>query len=407
MIEPAPLSVLDDPLFADFMEEAVQLLDRFHDRLLSLETQSRGEQDRDCLDELFRAIHSLKGLASVFELSELREQSHDIETRLADIRDGHSPLDAEVLEELFQAEERLLCQIESLRASTAEAKSNVRQVVDTPGESASESGSRGGRHAGHDSIRVSAEALDRLARLAEELSQARTLFSQCHGILIAGPDDAAVNADPLAQLQSGLAWLEGIGDRLSSIISETRTTTFDRLAKRLHRVVRETARHCGKQVRLHVTGGATRLDRHLVERLAQPLTQIARNACDHGIESPDERRRVGKPVVGAIRVAAVADATGVVLSIADDGRGLDRPAIARRARERGIPLPGPIESLSDIELARLLGEPGLSTAAEVTITSGRGIGMDIVRTTVEDLGGQLAVESRPGAGVTFRLAFPR
>jgi two-component system chemotaxis sensor kinase CheA len=160
----------------------------------------------------------------------------------------------------------------------------------------------------------------------------------------------------------------------------------------------------GKRVRLVVSGEDTEIDRTVIERLSDPLTHMIRNAIDHGVESAAERMAAGKPETGVVRVSAAHRGGRIVVEVADDGRGIDRPAVRATAIRRGLILADAV--LSDEEIDNLIFAPGFSTATEVSSVSGRGVGMDVVKNSVQDLGGRIGVTSRPGEGSRFTLSLP-
>jgi two-component system chemotaxis sensor kinase CheA len=160
----------------------------------------------------------------------------------------------------------------------------------------------------------------------------------------------------------------------------------------------------GKQVVLDTTGEDTELDKTVIERVGDPLTHLVRNAVDHGIEPPEERRAAGKPAAGRLALRARQQGGNIYIEVADDGRGIDRERVRARAVNAGIV--GPDDPLTDAEILGLIFRPGLSTAEQVTEVSGRGVGMDVVRQNVEALGGSITTESVPGRGTAFRIKLP-
>ncbi|WP_425463172.1 response regulator [Luteimonas wenzhouensis] len=197
--------------------------------------------------------------------------------------------------------------------------------------------------------------------------------------------------------------------RVSSDLQEglmrTRMVPFDALVPRLRRVLRQSAQETGKQVQLKLEGSQGELDRNVLERMTAPLEHMLRNSVAHGIESPDQRRRAGKGEEGTVRIAVRREGSEVVLEVGDDGAGLDRAAIRRRAEERGLVRPG--ATLTDSDMDALIFEPGFSTAGEVSRLAGRGVGMDVVASEVRQLGGSLDITTRPGQGTTFTLRLPQ
>jgi chemosensory pili system protein ChpA (sensor histidine kinase/response regulator) len=185
----------------------------------------------------------------------------------------------------------------------------------------------------------------------------------------------------------------------------TRMVPFDALVPRLRRVVRQAAGETGKQVQLHLGGAQGELDRSVLEHMTAPLEHMLRNAVAHGIESPDARKSARKPEEGSIAIAMRREGSEVVLEIRDDGAGLDRDAIRRRAIERGLLREDAILAESDLDA--LIMEPGFSTAETVSRLAGRGVGMDVVASEVRQLGGSLDIKSKQGEGTAFTLRLPQ
>jgi two-component system chemotaxis sensor kinase CheA len=245
---------------------------------------------------------------------------------------------------------------------------------------------------GSSSVRVAAEKLDQLVNLVGELVTVEARLSE----LSARRDDAEL-----------LAVSEEIG-RLTSELRENsmsaRMLPLRNTFERFRRVVHDLGLELGKQAELEIEGAETELDKTVIDRLHDPLVHLIRNSMDHGIETPQARRNAGKPPAGAIRLSALHSGAQVLIRVSDDGRGLDAQAVRARAIEQGLVEPS--AQLSEAELHALILAPGFSTARQVTDVSGRGVGMDVVRRSVEALRGSIEIGSRPGAGVTVTLRLP-
>jgi two-component system chemotaxis sensor kinase CheA len=172
----------------------------------------------------------------------------------------------------------------------------------------------------------------------------------------------------------------------------------------MNRLVRDLARKAGKEIELVLVGAETELDRNVVEAVSDPLVHMVRNAADHGIETPEERIKAGKPRAGKLELKAFHQAGNIVIEIHDDGKGLNKAKILKKAREAGIVTDG--QELSDAEIFRLIFHAGLSTAEKITDVSGRGVGMDVVRKNVESLRGRIEISSTKGRGSTFTIRLP-
>lgn len=241
------------------------------------------------------------------------------------------------------------------------------------------------------SVRIDLAKLDRLIDGVGELVIAQAMLAQrLHGT------DAA-HCEELAMLET---LLREVQESAMSFRAQPIAAVFNRVP----RLLRELATTTGKHVRLVVSGEATELDKTVVERLGEPLTHLIRNAVDHGIEPVLDRLESGKHVEGTLTLSAEHRAGRMVIRIADDGRGIDRDRVLSKAIEKGL-VPADAQ-LTDEEIDNLIFAPGFSTAAEVSNISGRGVGMDVVRQNVKDLGGRITIESTPGKGTTFVLTLP-
>lgn len=242
------------------------------------------------------------------------------------------------------------------------------------------------------SIRVSAEKLDQLVDLVGELVTVQASLSQKAGTL---PDpDLVTIAEEVERLTSGLR------DNAMSIRMLQIGTTFSNFK----RLVRDLSNELGKQIELTTAGGETELDKTVIERLKDPLVHIIRNSLDHGIEAPAERAAVGKPETGTIHLSARHSGANVLIEIKDDGRGLSSEKIRAKAESQGIVTPD--EELKRQEIYNLIFAPGFSTAETVTDVSGRGVGMDVVKRSIEELRGSIEIDSKEGSGTTITLRLP-
>jgi two-component system chemotaxis sensor kinase CheA len=201
----------------------------------------------------------------------------------------------------------------------------------------------------------------------------------------------------LSQLTKVTRDLQDVGMRM-------RMVPVANLFQKMARMSRDLGHKSGKQLRLVLSGEATEMDRSMVEQIADPLLHMIRNAVDHGLEPPEERRRAGKPEEGTIRLSAYHEGGGIVIELADNGRGLDRDAILAKARGQG--LLGANDTLSESDIDMLIFAPGFSTAKQVTEVSGRGVGMDVVKRNLEAMHGRVTISTTPGQGTTFKIVLP-
>ncbi|MFT3978523.1 MAG: chemotaxis protein CheA, partial [Sphingomonas bacterium] len=215
----------------------------------------------------------------------------------------------------------------------------------------------------------------------------------------------------LANGASGSLVLRSISEEIERLAGELRDTMMvlrmvpvSTLFGRFRRLIHDLARETGKTIDLATEGESTEVDKTVIERLADPLVHLIRNACDHGLETPEQRAAAGKPEAGRILLSAHQAGGEVVITIRDDGRGIDRAAVRARGEAQGLIQPG--QQLSDHDLLHLIFHPGFSTAAQVTNLSGRGVGMDVVKRTIESLRGSIDIASAPGEGSTIVLRIP-
>ncbi|MBS0333187.1 MAG: chemotaxis protein CheA, partial [Proteobacteria bacterium] len=244
-------------------------------------------------------------------------------------------------------------------------------------------------------IRVDPERIDRLIDLVGELVINQAMLAQRvagHGF--APSSDVAMGLDELEQLT------RGIQDSVMAIRAQPVKSVFQRMP----RLVREVAGQTGKQVRLVMEGEATEVDKTVIERISDPITHMLRNAIDHGLESAEARLAAGKPAEGLVRLAALHRGGRIVIEVEDDGGGIDRARVRQIAIDKGLVAAD--TPLTEEETDNLIFLPGFSTAKAVSDISGRGVGMDVVRRSVQALGGRISISSRPGRGSTFTLSLP-
>ena len=244
------------------------------------------------------------------------------------------------------------------------------------------------------SIRVDVEKVDQLINLVGELVITQSMLTQ-----------AATMLDPVAyeRFLSGLGHLERNARDLQESVMSIRMMPMDYVFSRFPRVIRDVSAKLGKQIRLDTFGKETELDKGLIERIVDPLTHLVRNSLDHGIETPDVRTRNGKDATGQLLLSAQHHGGNIVIEVSDDGAGLNREKILAKAMQQGMPVS---EAMSDDEVWQLIFAPGFSTAEQITDISGRGVGMDVVKRNIQEMGGHVEIQSRGGRGTTTRIVLP-
>jgi len=248
---------------------------------------------------------------------------------------------------------------------------------------------------GQSVIRVDPERIDRLIDLVGELVINQAMLAQRVG---------EYGIAPSSNLAMGLDELEQLTREIQDSVMAIRAQPVKSVFQRMPRLVREVANMTGKQARLVMDGENTEVDKTVIERLSDPITHMLRNAIDHGLESPEERKAAGKNPEGVVRLAALHRSGRIVIEVSDDGKGINRERVFSIAVKKGLIAPD--LQLTDEEIDNLIFLPGFSTADKISDVSGRGVGMDVVKRSVQALGGRISITSRPGLGSTFTLSLP-
>ena len=394
-----------DEVIAEFLVESSENLDQLDRDLVTLEDHPDAPE---VLARIFRTVHTIKGTCGFLGFGRLESVTHVGENLLSRLRDGDlvtTPAITTALLHLVDAVREMLAAIE---ATGTEGERDDTDLVATlvalhDGTGAPEPAAAvpaasepapEPRPASETAVRVDVGLLDDLVNLVGELVLARNAVV---GL-------AAAGADP--GLRAAAQRLHAVTAELQSRALQTRMQPIGQVWSKLPRVVRDLAIACGKSVRLTMDGESTELDKTLVEWIKDPLTHLLRNAVDHGIEAPEARVAAGKPAEGHLALRAFHADGQVHVELADDGAGIDPVRVRAKAVERGVLTADEAAGLDDHQAVDLVFAPGFSTAERVTNLSGRGVGMDVVRTNVERIGGRVDVVSRPGAGTTFRVRIP-
>ncbi|MFF3064157.1 chemotaxis protein CheA [Oerskovia sp. NPDC057915] len=456
-----------DEIVHEFLVESYENLDQLDQDLVALESDP---SSRVLLSSIFRTVHTIKGTSGFLGFGNLERVSHVGESLLSELRDGERVMDpqvADVLLALVDTLRAILAKVEAGAGDDVDVEPMVAQIVavqegTAPAEEAApaqepavadeqqaaqppaaaeepavvepdavvlpgpepeqaeadapvapvavepapaatapaalavkhEEIELPGRNAADGSIRVDVDLLDSLVRQVGELVLVRNQFDRIAG---AGEDQETKRSAQRLSL---------IASELQEGVMRTRMQPIEHVWSKMPRIVRDLAKMLGREVRVEMTGGDTELDRSLLEAVKDPLTHLVRNAVDHGIEAPDQRRAVGKASQGLVTLRAYHSNGQVVVEITDDGAGIDPEKVGRSAVSKGLRSTSEIAAMSSSEVLDLLFLPGFSTAVKVTNVSGRGVGMDVVRTNIEAIGGSVDVESSVGKGTTWRMRIP-
>jgi two-component system, chemotaxis family, sensor kinase CheA len=341
-------------------------------------------EDAQVSGQLIVLVHSDK---SEQELVDALNKVPELGSIVAEALAAEQPEAAEVVEETVEAE-------------SAEAAPQSVQAMPEPARAQQAFAKAPG--ASSKTIRIDVARLDALLNLVGELVIDRTRLFQLGGSLTDQFGDHRV----LSDLQQTALHIGRITDELQEQVMKSRMLPVESVFNRLPRIVRDVAAKQGKQIDFIMEGKDTELDRSVIEEIGDPLIHLIRNGVDHGLEPADERLAVGKTAHGTLRLSARHADSFILISLEDDGRGINVAAVKRKAVEKGVLTQEQADRMTDQEAVQLIFSPGLSTAKEVSDLSGRGVGMDIVRANLEKINGTVDVETRPGQGTTFTIRLP-
>jgi len=399
----------DQDVIREFLVESRENLSRLELELVDLEKRPK---DAPLLASVFRTIHTIKGTCGFLGYTLLEKITHQAESILCQLRDGRRDLNPPLISlilETVDAIKKILTSIEQSGEEGPDTFAGVKgrlwnaaqaepdpeaPVADKAPEEKSTEDTAHAQTTTDANIRVGVGLLDKLMDLVGELVLTRNQILQFN----AGREDPSLNATSQR--------LNLITTELQEGVMKTRMQPIGTVWNKLPRVVRDMALSLGKQIRLEMDGAGTELDRTIIEAIKDPLVHLVRNACDHGIETPDCRAKSGKPPEGRLTLRAYHEGGQVNIEIGDDGAGIDIDLLKKKAIADGFLREDAALKLSDREALNLIFHAGLSTARAVTNISGRGVGMDVVKSNIEKIGGIVDVASRPGEGTTVKLRIP-
>jgi two-component system chemotaxis sensor kinase CheA len=419
-----------DELLQEFLTETNESLERVDAELVRFE---REPNNGEILGNIFRLVHTIKGTCGFLGLPRLETLAHAAETLMGKFRDGMS-VTTEAVTLILSTIDRIKLILDELEGQEREPKGDDSDLIERLNHQAQQKdakpqpplvqekaklpvrepepepepqpqpereelaaersdGERGERLANH-SIRVNVETLDYLMTTVSELVLTRNQLLE----IVRRNEDSDFKV-PLQRLSNVTA-------ELQEGVMKTRMQPIGNAWQKLPRIVRDLSAELGKQIELEMHGAETELDRQVLELVKDPLTHLVRNCADHGIESPAERLAAGKAQKGSIRLSASHQGGHIIIEIADDGRGLNLARIRTKAIEQGFANEAEIAAKSEVEIRNIIFMPGFSTASQVTNISGRGVGMDVVRANVEQIGGTVDLKSTAGIGTTFTIKIP-
>jgi len=416
-----------DDLLREFLTETNESLNLVDAELVRFEQEPNNGA---ILGNIFRLVHTIKGTCGFLALPRLETLTHAAETLMGKFRDG-MPVTAEAVTLILSTIDRIKSILDAIEKNEQEPEGGDRDLIDPLGRMARGEAAappqvappppapvelkkpepsepaekpdkpaaerpeeeRGDRLANH-SIRVNVDTLDHLMTTVSELVLTRNQLLE----IVRRHEDSDFKV-PLQRLSNVTA-------ELQEGVMKTRMQPIGNAWQKLPRVVRDLCAELDKDIELAMRGAETELDRQVLDLVKDPLTHLVRNCADHGIEAPAERIAAGKPAKGTIRLSAWHEGGHIIIEISDNGRGLDLDRIKAKVIEKGLASEAQLAARSEAEICNFIFAPGFTTAAKVTSISGRGVGMDVVRSNIEQIGGTVDLKSVSGAGTTFTIKIP-
>ncbi|MFA7060037.1 MAG: chemotaxis protein CheA [Pedobacter sp.] len=461
-----PIDCEDQELLEGFLAETTELLEKLDDDLIALEKAS---DDTELMNRIFRSIHTIKGASSFLGFDLLVKVAHKTEDVLNRLRKGELVVNSEIMDVILEATDLVKLLVSDIKAgeiqeretedtiskllpflsesaTAAQAASasvavapegdGVAQPISSEQASAAPAASsapiqavtsvppqktggevvpkkaapppkstdgKGEDLSDNTTVRVDVKRLDDLMNQVGELVLERNRMIQINQNLQQGD----VNKDDFNEEFSKLTKrMNFVTSELQMQVLKMRMLPVEKVFKKFPRIVRSMARDLGKEVNLQIFGEETELDRSVVDEIGDPLIHLIRNAMDHGLETPDERVAAGKSRVGTLILAAVHEGNQIIISIKDDGNGIDTDRVGRKAVEKGLLTEEQLAAMSQREMFDLIFLPGFSTKEKATDLSGRGVGMDVVKTNIKKLNGLIEIKSERGQGSEFILRLP-
>lgn len=412
-----------------FLEESIELLERWQESLLAIESGASG---KDTWNSMFRTVHTIKGSSRVVDLGRLGAYVHKVEDLINGLQQGKLLINKDTITQLFRSYDIVVAWLEKVRScggdcdGPAQQLDSEQQIARLVGNAAPTSPalaaptqieqskveqskveqsieataqvSNPSPHSApppEQSLRVPAIRIDEIIRTIGEVStQAAALGHLIYEELQGRSPKATASIDTLNVSLK----------RMRELAITLRLEPLTRFFSRMEKIARDVSRAQEKTLIIDISGRDIELDKIVAERIVDPFIHIVRNAVDHGLESAADRIAAGKSPDGTLRLSARSSGNSVVISVSEDGRGLDANKIRKKALEKG--LIQPTDNLSQKDLVNLILQPGFSTAEKVTDISGRGVGMDVVSSAIKELGGDLSIDTQVGRGTTFSITLP-
>lgn len=431
-------------IISEFIVEAEETLERIDPLFIELEVKG---YDKDILNEIFRGMHTLKGAAGFLGFNHIVDVSHRAESILKRLRDGEMSLTKELMDIILKSVDTLKTLIHDIKQGSnndldiseilreldsaihVEAREETKKNIEDNSENRSyseeiskEDGVIEGLKSNEpidnfkqtkekptriqdesvSKLRVDITRIDKVMDLAGEIVLARNRLLN----LATKLENTYSGDDNVESLNETIGFLDRVTSDLQLAVMRMRMQPIQKVFSKFPRMVRDLSRNLGKDIDLEIYGEDTEVDKTVIENIGDPLVHIIRNSIDHGIEDPHERLAKGKPKEGKIIISAYQKGTQIVIEVSDDGRGIDVDSVKRKALTKGLITEEDFSRMSDESAINLIFMPGFSTKDVSTEISGRGVGMDVVKTNVSKLNGYVEVTTKKDLGSIFRISLP-
>jgi two-component system chemotaxis sensor kinase CheA len=409
-------AIFDDEMkeiVESFIVETKELLDKLDNDLVELEKR---QNDVELLNAIFRYVHTIKGTSSFIGFEQMSELTHKFEDVLNKLRKFELKLNPEIMDVILEAQDLmkvLLSKIETNDLSPIDISGVVSKLErisrgeflieeDVEKASVDNVSQKLQSKVIDKTVRIDVERLDELMNLVGELVLGRNRLTQ----IVSGIVERFEGESLARELMDTIAQVDYLTSELQAVVMRARMMPIAKVFSKFPRIVRDLSRDLNKEVELLIYGEETEVDKSVIESIHDPLVHLIRNAIDHGIETPQERKAVGKPEKGKVILRAEHEGNFIVITVEDDGRGIDPERVRRKAVEKRIITEQEASSISDRDALNLIFLPGFSTAGKVTNVSGRGVGLDVVKANITKLNGMIDVQSTLGQGTKFILKLP-
>ncbi|MFB6175359.1 MAG: chemotaxis protein CheA [Candidatus Nanohalobium sp.] len=389
------MSDINEEMLDMFVDEANEKIDDLNDGMLEFEEN----KSQDAIEEMFRASHTIKSSSASLGFDQISELAHRMEDVFGKFRDDEIDASPEVFDLLYASVDALEEMVDEAEEKKEQPDKDVSELIENL------ENARDGKEIELEQEDDTEEEFEEVSEIKVDVERLDKLMNLVGELLIVEKKLRRLGEDEeMDEFGSTLDQLERLGKDIRQEVSEARMIPVSQVFDRFPRTVRDLSRRTDKEIDFEMEGEDLRMDRTIIEELGEPIIHAIRNAVDHGIEPPEERKEKGKPEAGKIKLKAEREGSEAIISVEDDGRGVDTDKVVEKAKEEGVIDSG--EGLSRKEKLMLLFDSGMSTNDEVTELSGRGVGLSVMKKTAEDLRGSYDIETEEGEGTRVEMRLP-